>query len=212
MKKPNKVKKRKGERDLFNLIAPFYGLFYGYQIRHYSRILNSVRKSFDVSSYDTIVDVGCGTGALCGALLEEGLEVVGVDQAEKMLAVARRRTPKGTFVLGSVLERLPFEDKSFDLSIASYVAHGLKEEERKKMYKEMNRITKDRVIIYDYNERTSPFTSFVERLEGGDYFQFIRYALQEMENCLSEMKLCFLEVEVINVSTRGAWYICKTRA
>lgn len=211
MKKPNKPKVKKADGDLFNRIAPFYGLFYGYQRSHYSRILNTVRKSFDVSSYKTILDVGCGTGALCGALLEEGLQVVGVDQAEKMVALARRRLPQGTFLAANVLDRLPFEDKAFDLSIASYVAHGLKEEERKKMYQEMNRITKDWVIIYDYNEKTSPFTSFVERIEGGDYFQFIRYALQEMENCVSEMKLCFSEVQIINVSIRGAWYICKPK-
>lgn len=211
MKKSSQPREKKGGRDLFNIIAPVYGLFYRYQKTHYSHILDTVRKNFDVSSYETIVDVGCGTGALCGALLEEGLEVVGVDQAEKMLDIARRRTPEGSFIRGSVLDGLPFEENSFDLSIASYVAHGLKEEERKKMYQEMNRITKDWVIIYDYNERTSPFTSFVERLEGGDYFQFIRYALQEMENCLSEMKLCFSEVQVINVSIRGAWYICKPK-
>jgi hypothetical protein len=91
------------------------------------------------------------------------------------------------------------------------VAHGLVKEDRKKMYQEMGRVTRERVIIYDYNERTSPFTSFVERLEGGDYFQFIRYALQEMEECVSEMKLCFSEVQVVNVSHRAAWYICKPK-
>jgi ubiquinone/menaquinone biosynthesis C-methylase UbiE len=200
---------KKKKSNIFDVIAPFYGLFYGYQRRHYNRIIDAVRQNFDVASYKTIVDIGCGTGALCGALLEEGLRVVGIDQAEKMLRVARRKTPDGSFIAGSVLEKLPFEDKSFDLSIASYVAHGLRAKERKKMYKEMARVTKERVIIYDYNEKTSPFTSLVERLEGGDYFQFIRFALQEMEECVSEMKMCFSDVEVINVSTRGAWYICK---
>ena len=204
-------KKSKKESKLFDRIAPFYGLFYGYQFKHYSKIMQNVKPQFDLSKYRTILDVGSGTGALCGALLEEGLQVVGVEPAEKMLQVSRRKTPGCSFVSGDVLAVLPFEDKSFDLSIASYVAHGLVKEDRKKMYQEMGRVTRERVIIYDYNERTSPFTSFVERLEGGDYFQFIRYALQEMEECVSEMKLCFSEVQVVNVSHRAAWYICKPK-
>lgn len=197
------------EDKLFNRIAPFYGLFYSYQFKHYSKILKTVRPDFDLSQYGSIVDIGSGTGALCRALMEEGLQVVGVEPAKNMLKVARRKTPGCDFVQGDVLAALPFDDKSFDLSIASYVAHGLIKEDRKKMYQEMARITGERVIIYDYNDRTSPFTSLVERLEGGDYFQFIRYALQEMEECVDEMKLCFAEVQVVNVSHRAAWYICK---
>lgn len=197
------------ESKLFNRIAPVYGLFYGYQEKNYAKVIRGVREDFDVSAYKTIVDIGSGTGALCRVLMEEGLKVVGVDTAEKMIRVAKKKTPGCDFVQGDVLERLPFEDKSFDLSISSYVAHGLVKKERKKMYKEMARVTKERVIIYDYNERTSPFTSLVERLEGGDYFHFIRYALQEMEECVSEMKQCFTDVQVVNVSKRAAWYICK---
>lgn len=210
MSNTKRPRKKKEGSNLFNIIAPFYGLFYGYQFKHYSKILDEVRRDFDVSAYESIVDVGSGTGAMCGALLNEGIQVLGVEFAEKMLKVARKKTPACNFVQGDVLGVLPFEDKSFDLSIASYVAHGLVKEERRKMYQEMSRITKERVIIYDYNEKTSPFTSLVERLEGGDYFQFIRYALQEMEECVSEMKLCFSEVQVVNVSHRAAWYICKT--
>ncbi len=205
----NSDKKKTKENKLFNRIAPAYGLFYSYQLNNYRKVIASVKKDFDVSKYNNIVDIGSGTGALCRALMEEGLQVVGVDTAEKMLRVARKKTPACTFVKGDFLKGLPFEDKSFDLSIASYVAHGLVQEERKKMYKEMGRITKERVIIYDYNERTSPFTSLVERLEGGDYFHFIRYALQEMEECVSDMKLCFTDVKLINVSKRATWYICK---
>ena len=59
------------------------------------------------------------------------------------------------FVRASILERTPFMDKSFDVSISSYVAHGLKLADRKLMYSEMNRITKNIIIIYDYNQTRS---------------------------------------------------------
>jgi hypothetical protein len=55
------------------------------------------------------------------------------------------------FFQASVLDQLPFEDKHFDVSITSYVAHGLPKIERKRMYADKRSVTKSKVIIYDYN-------------------------------------------------------------
>ncbi|MDG2835092.1 hypothetical protein P7M40_24720, partial [Vibrio parahaemolyticus] len=92
--------------------------------------------------------------------------------------------------------------------IASYVAHGLQKNERKKLYAEMSRVTKSKVIIYDYNQRRSSLTTIIEWLERGDYFQFIKEAEHEMKNCVFEMKECFSEVKVVDVDYKAAWYIC----
>ena len=196
---------------LFNLIAPIYGLFFNRQKSRYSGIIESIRADVDISSFETIIDVGCGTGALCSVLKDKGIDVTGIDPAIKMLNVARSKPEnKGiTFIQADVLEGLPFEDKSFDVSIASYVAHGLKEKERKQMYAEMSRISKTYVIIHDYNEERSLLTSIIEWLEGGDYFHFIRNAEPEMKDCVSEMKTCFSEVRVRKVDKRANWYICR---
>jgi tRNA1(Val) A37 N6-methylase TrmN6 len=56
--------KRLGSNFQFNLIAPIYGLFYKTQKRNYSRDLILLSKHLNVSKYNSIVDVGCGTG-LC---------------------------------------------------------------------------------------------------------------------------------------------------
>jgi SAM-dependent methyltransferase len=42
-----------------------------------------------------VLDLGCGTGALCCALAERGHRVTGVDRAAAMLAVARRKPYAG---------------------------------------------------------------------------------------------------------------------
>ena len=195
---------------LFNAIAPVYGLFYNKQKKRYREVLNSVAAQLDLASYKSILDVGCGTGALCSILNERGLSVTGADPAENMLAVARRQPENANilFLQANALEQLPFADQSFDLSIASYVAHGLQKSERIKLYSEMRRVTKSRVIIYDYNQKRSLMTSFVEWLEQGDYFQFIKNPKIEMEDCVSEMSKCFSEVSVIEVDKRANWYIC----
>jgi ubiquinone/menaquinone biosynthesis C-methylase UbiE len=149
------------------------------------------------------LDVGCGTGALCNSLSKKGLEVTGIDASEKMISIARKKSAENkiTFVQASVLEGLPFDDKSFDLSISSYVLHGMKEADRRKVYEEMTRISKHRVIFHDYNQKRALHTDIVERLEGGDYFHFIQYAKAEMANS-------FKQIQVINVDLHAAWYIC----
>ena len=105
------------------------------------------------------------------------------------------------FIQGSILERTRFEDKSFDVSITSYVAHGLKAPDRKLMYAEMNRITKNLIILYDYNQKRSIWVDIIEWLEGGDYFNFI-------ENVNNELNENFGKVIVIQISRMASCYIC----
>lgn len=193
----------KNSNLLFNSIAPVYGLFYEMQKKRYRGVIERVSEEIDLTLQGMVIDVGCGTGALCSVLSEKGLNVTGIDSADKMLTIAKRQPENKSiaFIQGSVLEQLPFEDKTFDLSIASYVAHGLQKNERKQMYAEMSRVSKSKVIIYDYNQKRSLLTSIIEWLERGDYFRFIKEAKEEMTECFSE-------VRVINVNSKAAWYIC----
>ncbi|HCS11981.1 MAG TPA: class I SAM-dependent methyltransferase, partial [Clostridiales bacterium] len=96
----------------------------------------------------------------------------------------------------------PFADKSFDVSISSFVAHGLSKNERLIMYDEMKRITKHLVIIYDYNEHRGLITDIAEWLEGGDYFNFIK-------TIKNELNKKFIDVTIIHANIRSALYIAK---
>lgn len=187
---------------VFDCIAPIYGLFYAYQKKHYGAVLEQVEKEVGLGLYKSIIDIGCGTGALCSVLSHKGFTVTGVEPAERMLEIAMNKPENQAiqFFQSDVLAGLPFGDKSFDVSIASYVAHGLKTDERKLMYAEMSRITKHLVIIYDYNDRRSPIADTIEWLEGGDYFCFIKQVKSEMHET-------FRDVRVIDVGKRAAWYV-----
>jgi ubiquinone/menaquinone biosynthesis C-methylase UbiE len=188
---------------IFNMIAPVYGLFYNYQKRRSVQVIEAAKDALDLLDYKTILDVGCGTGALCTVMSDMKLDVTGVDAAEKMLGEARRKAEGKPirFLSGNVLGELPFEGKSFDVSIASYVAHGMGEEERQAMYREMSRVTRHKIVFYDYNQKTSFLTTFIERLEGGNYPNFIK-------NAETEMRRVFPEVEVVQVYKQSNWYIC----
>lgn len=199
-------KKKRDSVLLFNSISQIYGMFYKIQKKRFKDVIEIVKKELDIREFKTILDVGCGTGALCSVLNDMGLKVTGVDPAEKMLNIAREKPENKmvSFAQANILERLPFEDKLFDASIASYVAHGMGQEERKLMYAEMSRVTKSKVIIYDYNEKRSIPTTIIEWLEGGDYFNFIK-------NAESEMRECFSDVKTVYVGVRATWYICTPK-
>src|SRR6185436_15830199 len=49
----------------------------------------------------TVVDLGCGSGVLAEAVVKAGYHVVGIDQSEAMLALARARVPTAEFEQGS---------------------------------------------------------------------------------------------------------------
>jgi ubiquinone/menaquinone biosynthesis C-methylase UbiE len=196
--------KEKNENLLFNFIAPIYGLFYNSQKKNYKITIDKMRDELNLKDYESIIDIGCGTGALCAVLNKEGLEVTGIDPALKMLMIGMKKEENKNinFLECSTCATLPFEDNSFNLSISSYVAHGLHKEDRVQLYKEMNRLTKDYIIIHDYNNKRNVLTDIIEWLEGGDYFNFIKVVETELNEH-------FKSVRVVNVKKRAAWYICE---
>lgn len=196
--------KNKKNNFLFNFIAPVYALFYKSQKKTYTKDINILGKYIDITSFTSIIDIGCGTGAMCAAFNEKIQSVTGVDPAVKMLNIGKKKKENKdiTFVECNTCATIPFKDKSFDLSVASFVAHGIKPSERQTLYTEMSRLSKHYVLYYDYNEKRSIITSIVEWFEGGDYFNFIKTVKKELNNS-------FLSVEEIKLDKSASWYICK---
>ncbi len=64
------------------------------------------------------LDLCCGQGNVSEALLSRGCEVVGIDFSPAMLAFARGRAPKATFIEGDA-QALPFDDAEFDIVVSN---------------------------------------------------------------------------------------------
>ena len=188
--------------DIFDKIAPIYNLFFNFQVKYYKKILANTKQQIDLSKYETALDIGCGTGAYCYVLNDIGLSVVGTDIADGMIKQAKKNLINTDIEIVKIdpQVKFPFEDNSFDILISSYVVHGLKKEDRIKLYKEARRISKELIIFHDYNKNRALLTTIIEYLENGDYFNFIKVAEDEMKEYFTSLK-------VINVDKRGAWYI-----
>lgn len=194
----------KKTNELFNKISSIYGLFFNIQVKNFTTIFNNIKDELNLSDYKNIIDIGCGTGALCNVLHNTGLSVTGIDPAKEMIDIANKksRNKEIKFMEANVLTKLPFEDKSFDVSISSFVAHGLSKNERQIMYEEMARVTRHLVIIYDYNEHREPITDIIEWLEGGDYFNFIKVIKQELNEKFGDIK-------IIRANKRSNLYVAE---
>src|SRR5262245_5094280 len=51
-----------------------------------------------------VVDLGCGSGIWAAELIRAGHDVLGVDQSEAMIRLARTKAPRARFVPGSFLD------------------------------------------------------------------------------------------------------------
>ncbi len=89
------------------------------------------------------LDVACGTGFITRHLSGE---IVGLDQSEAMIEIARERVPYATFVVADALA-LPFADRSFDRLFSSYFYCHLEEPERQRFLEESRRVASELVIV-----------------------------------------------------------------
>lgn len=69
----------------------------------------------DVGPGVRLVDVACGSGRAGMAASWRGASVSGLDASEKLIAIARARTPDGEFRVGDMFD-LPFDDDEFDVA------------------------------------------------------------------------------------------------
>ena len=76
----------------------------------------------------TVLDAGCGSGAQCEWLADEGADVVGVDLSPVMVAEARRRCGgRARIQVADLAEPLAIEPATFDGITCSLVLHYLRD-------------------------------------------------------------------------------------
>lgn len=102
-------------RDAYNAIAPRWN-----EARHQlsadeARLLTML--TADLSAPATILDLGCGTGRpIATQFAAAGFRIIGVDQSEQMLNIARVHLPKHCWLLSTI------ESFTIDEPIAAAIA------------------------------------------------------------------------------------------
>lgn len=75
--------------------------------------------------FETILDLGCGTGSVLSLLLEQkpGICAYGLDLSNEMLAIARQKLEEKAELIQGDAEKLPYKDNSFDVVMCTESFH-----------------------------------------------------------------------------------------
>jgi demethylmenaquinone methyltransferase/2-methoxy-6-polyprenyl-1,4-benzoquinol methylase len=93
--------------------------------------------------FDCCLDVACGTGFLTENLRGR---VTGLDQSASMLAVARSRMPRASFVRGDGLA-LPFRSREFECLLTGHFYGHLEQPARQRFLAEARRVSKSLLVV-----------------------------------------------------------------
>lgn len=99
----------------------------------------------------TVLEIGCGTGALAAQMSGRGARVVGIDVSERMLALARQAVPKAEFLHLSATEIERLGTERFDRIVSTLAFSELSDDELEYVLRSARSLLKPggRLIVAD---------------------------------------------------------------
>lgn len=148
-----------------------------------------------------VADLGCGTGFVSLALVNEASIVFSVDNSSNMLkqlrANALDKNYKNLYLIKSSLDSLSLFDESVDIVFINMALHHIKD--AKKAISEMHRVLKKDgvVIISDVMEHNGELA----REEMFD--EWLGFSNKQIENWLEEAGFNSIQIENTDLSCKG---------
>lgn len=142
-----------------------------------------------------VLDVGCWSGQIEKLGIKDAKEIVGIDPGVKAIEFAKRKIPKGRFLVGTI-DKIPFENDYFDTVLLLEVLEHIPKNTEIVGLKEINRVLKKNALLLLTTPNNNLFSIFF------DPAFFLIGHRHYSEERLRE----FLEkagFEVINFSIRG---------
>lgn len=110
---------------------------------------SSVTELIDADKGSSVLDLGCGNGALTKTLQEKGYSVKGLDASKELLDVARKNYPSIEFVLGDATDFTLTE--SVDIVFSNAVFHWINRERQQDMLKCVhNALKKNGQFVFEF--------------------------------------------------------------
>lgn len=116
----------------------------------------------DPAAGESVLDIGCGSGASIVPLLEKGLDVTGIDPSPYMLDILTEALGNRVSIYRGFAEDLPFDDNAFDHACLFTCLEFVNDP--RKALEEAFRVAKDRVFIGFLNRYA--ITSIGRRVQG----------------------------------------------
>lgn len=109
-----------------------------------------------------VLEIGCGVGRWASLMSDKGAHYVGVGISPKMVEIAKKNIPNGEFYVING-EKLDFPNNYFDLTFSVTVLHHNPDNQKRKLIREMCRVTKKGgyiIILEDISHRKEKIDTF----------------------------------------------------
>lgn len=146
------------KRNLYTKMAKYYDFLAPSTTKMECKFLVQIFKKYCEEKITTILDLGCGTGRHASLLQKMGFKVTGIDLSEDMLKIARKKSPKSTFIQMDFC-RPKFDKNSFDASICmwSTIGYILEEKKFKNFVKNLAKVTRKVFVLSSTNHERHDF-------------------------------------------------------
>jgi ubiquinone/menaquinone biosynthesis C-methylase UbiE len=196
----NKVNiyKEKSKKYFDNQSTNYFDTFDG---KYCSYMYEGVMKKIKMQPFKSILDVGCGTGAILSIVINvyKDVQACGIDFSEKMLEKAAELLGQKVQLIVGDSDNLPWEDDLFDLVICNSSFHHFPEP--LKVLKEIRRVLKlnGRIIIAEpWWSSPKRFLINLFLISPFNYGGDVRiYSEKEIRKLLTECGFKFVEWEII---------------
>lgn len=133
-----------------------------------------VQLTLKTSSFQSVLDIGTGSGIFAEAFSKQGLTVTGIDANSEMLAAAQSFVTHADFRQAAA-EAIPFPDGSFDLAFMGLVLHET--DDLHKAIQEAGRVSKICLAVLEWPYIQQDFgPSLAERLEAEQILSLAKQA------------------------------------
>lgn len=139
---------KSNKRALYSKLASYYDFIAPPTTELECRFLNDVFQNYKKSKITRILDLGCGTGRHSCFLSKMGYEVTGIDLANEILKIARKKCPKTKFIKMD-FTKPSFSANFFDASICMWttIAFIKSEENFRRFIETIANITKHLLVL-----------------------------------------------------------------
>lgn len=155
-----------------------------------------------------VLDLGCGSGVHAKRFSDEGLEVYGLDLSSKMINEAKKRVPKGKFIVGD-MNSMPYKDEFFGGVYARASLLHIPKTRIASVLKEINRVLKIGGIFYLALKEGEGEEEKEDTRHGKNVRRFFAYFKEgEIKKYLEEAKFKVLKVKKYMKSENStAWLL-----
>lgn len=182
----------------FDLVAPYYDdLMAGVPYRLWVNYVEDIIRRMDYSPR-SVLDVACGTGNVSEILAQRGYEVVGVDNAPRMIEVAKTKRGGVSYFVQDVAQ-LDL-GRTFDLAVCLFDSFNYitdTDQLRRGLRRIAEHLNERGVLIFDINTIYALAQHFFDQadLGGGHYPKYVWNSDYDHETRICRVNMLFEVME-----------------